>query len=138
MGPARTTRTQYVGQASRPVRIRSTCHWESSADVESGLLSIAGSSGAGWDPRGVADGLSGTDRHRLTDTPGAAVNPAGLQIRPGVPPYVGNADPTVARPFWQPNFAASVRLTDYELACAADGAAHTVTLITQALWGVGR
>ena len=58
---------------------------------------------------------------------------SSLQIKPGVPPYVGNADPTVARPFWQPNFAASVRLTDYELACAADRGAHTVTAITQAL-----
>jgi predicted phage baseplate assembly protein len=58
---------------------------------------------------------------------------SSLQIRPGVPPYVGNADPTVARPFWQPNLAASVRLTDYELVCAADRGAHTVTPITQAL-----
>jgi predicted phage baseplate assembly protein len=58
---------------------------------------------------------------------------SSLQIKPGVPPYVGNADPTVARPFWQPNFAASVRLADYELVCAADRGAHTVTAITQAL-----
>lgn len=58
---------------------------------------------------------------------------SSLQIKPGVPPYVGSADPTVARPFWQPNFAASVRLTDYELVCAADRGAHTVSAITQAL-----
>jgi predicted phage baseplate assembly protein len=58
---------------------------------------------------------------------------SSLQIKPGVPPYVGNADPTQARPFWQPNFGASVRLTDYELVCAADPSAHTVTPITQAL-----
>ena len=57
---------------------------------------------------------------------------SSLQIKPGIPPYVGNADPTQARPFWQPNFGASVRLTDYELVCAADPSAHTVTTITQA------
>jgi predicted phage baseplate assembly protein len=58
---------------------------------------------------------------------------SSLQIKPGVPPYVGSADPAQARPFWQPNFGASVRLTDYELVCAADPGAHTVTTITQAL-----
>lgn len=56
---------------------------------------------------------------------------SSLQIRPAVPPYVGPADPARARPFWQPNLAASVRLTDYELVCAADATAHTITLITQ-------
>lgn len=57
---------------------------------------------------------------------------SSLQIKPAVPPYVGSADPTKARPFWQPNLAASVRLTDYELVCAADPGAHTISLITQA------
>jgi predicted phage baseplate assembly protein len=52
---------------------------------------------------------------------------SSLQIQPGIPPYFGGADPLKARPFWQPNPAASVRLTDYELACAADRDAHTVT-----------
>jgi predicted phage baseplate assembly protein len=58
---------------------------------------------------------------------------ASLQIQPGIPPYFGGAAPDKARPFWQPNLAASVRLTDYELACAADRGAHTVTLRPETL-----
>jgi predicted phage baseplate assembly protein len=89
-----------------------------------------GAGGAGWQ---VGQPVFSSDLFQAIMPAADLGYISSLQIKPGVPPYIGDADPTVARPFWQPNLAASVRLTDYELVCAADPSAHTVTAITQAL-----
>ncbi|HEY2172911.1 MAG TPA: putative baseplate assembly protein [Mycobacteriales bacterium] len=88
-----------------------------------------GADGAGWQ---VGQPVFSSDLFQAIMPASDLGYISSLQIKPGVPPYVGSADPTQARPFWQPNFGASVRLTDYELVCAADPSAHTVTSITQA------
>ncbi|MCX4821036.1 baseplate J/gp47 family protein [Streptomyces sp. NBC_01142] len=146
-----TARLEVHGPRYLPVVVEaSIVVWKQAADAGADLEEIrkdtlrkinaflhpvrGGPSGSGWQ---VGQHVFGSDLFQAVRPPDDLGYLATLRVKPDIPAYhfpplnpagtAGNYQPERERPLALTDFAASVRLADYELVCAAADSAHLVT-----------